>query len=132
MVKKLKDDTVLIIEDDADTRTFTSRVLELEGYHILQAETRDEGLRLVKENKVDLVLLDLRLQDNDGWIILKEIKNDPVLSVIPIIVFTAAFGEPQKERALGRGASDYLVKPLGANDLKNAVARVLRRKNNPA
>jgi DNA-binding response OmpR family regulator len=128
MAKELKGNTVLVIEDDTSTRTFACRVLELEGYHALQAETRDEGLRLVKENKVDLVLLDLRLPDNNGWVILEEIKNDPVLSVIPVLVYTASFGESQKERALAMGADDYLIKPLGAAGLKKAVACALRRK----
>ena len=132
MVKKFKGKTVLIIEDDADIRNFAKRVLELEGYDVLQAETGREGLRLAREGKVNLVLLDLRLPDDSGWVILEQIKSEPLISAVPVIVFTASIGEPQKERALGRGAADYLVKPLGANDLKNAVARVLRRKNNPA
>ncbi len=126
MAKKLKGDTVLIIEDDAGARTFACRVLELEGYHVLQAETGDEGLRLVRGNKVDLVLLDLKLPDDNGWMILEEIKNDPVLSVVPVIVYTASFGEPQKERALALGAADYLIKPLSAAGLKKAVAHALR------
>ena len=60
--------------------------------------------------------------------ILEHMKSDPAVSTVPVIVFTASIGEPQKERALGRGAAAYLVKPLGATDLKNAIARVLRRR----
>lgn len=128
MTKKLKDKTVLIIEDDADIRTFACRVLELEGYHVLQAETGAEGLRLARGNKVNLVLLDLRLPDDNGWVILEQMKSDPKLSAILVIVFTASYGVPQKKRALAMGAADYLVKPLSATGLKDAVARVLRRK----
>jgi len=128
MTKKLKDKTVLIIEDEADIRTFAGRVLELEGYHVLQAETGAEGLRLARGNKVNLVLLDLRLPGDSGWVILEQIKSDPEISAIPVVVFTASYGVPQKERALAMGAADYLVKPLSATGLKDAVARVLRRK----
>ncbi len=128
MVKKLKDKTVLIIEDEADIRTFARRLLELEGYHVLQAETGEEGLRLVRGNKVNLVLLDLRLPDDNGWVILEQIKSDPGISAIPVIVFTASYGVPQQKRALAMDAADYLVKPLSAAGLKDAVARVLRRK----
>jgi DNA-binding response OmpR family regulator len=128
MVRKRKDKTVLIIEDDADIQTFTGRMLELEGYHVLQAETGNEGLRLARENKVNLALLDLRLPDNSGWTILEKIKNDAELSGVPVIVFTASYGTPQHDRALAMGAADYLVKPLSAIDLKKAVVRVLRRK----
>lgn len=125
MTKKLKDNTVLIIEDAADIRTFACRVLELEGCHVLQAETCEEGLRLARGNKVNLVLLDLRLPDDNGWVVLEQMKSDPETSAIPVIVFTASFGKPQKERALAMGAADYLVKPLSATVLKDAVARVL-------
>jgi DNA-binding response OmpR family regulator len=131
MVKKLKDKTVLIIEDDADIQTFAGRVLKLEGYHVLQAETGKEGLRLARENNVSLALLDLRLPDNSGWVILEQFKNDPELSVIPVIVFTASYGVLQRDKALAMGATDYLVKPLSAAGLKKAVARALRRKRRP-
>ncbi len=128
MAKKPKDDTVLIIDDDADTRNFACRVLELEGYDCLKAETGHEGLILARRNKVNLVLLDLILPDNNGWVILEEIKNDPEIPVIPVIVFTAAFGESQQTHALALGAADYLLKPLSAAGLKKAVTRALRQK----
>ena len=128
MLKKLKENTVLIIEDDADIRNFASRVLELEGYHVLQAGTGDEGLRLAKENKVNLALLDLRLPDDSGWVIMEQLKNDLGISAIPVIVFTASVGVPQHDQALAMGAADYLIKPLSATGLKKAVARVLKQK----
>ena len=59
--------TVLIIEDEAEVRDFVCRVLELEGYRILQAEDGDEGIGLARDNPVALVLLDLRLPGHDGW-----------------------------------------------------------------
>ncbi|MFC1966949.1 two-component system response regulator, partial [Chloroflexota bacterium] len=77
------------------------------------------------ENKVNLVLLDLRLHGTDGWAVLEQMKIEPALSAIPVIVFTASAGLPQKERALRMGATDYLIKPLSAASLKGAVARIL-------
>ena len=120
--------TVLIIEDEDEIRSFAARVLELEGYQVLQVEGADEGLSLIREDGVALVLLDLRLSGRNGWAVLKELKNDPERSSIPIIVFTASAGVPQQERALKMGASAYLVKPMSAARLKRAVARVLGRK----
>ena len=128
MTKKLKDKTVLIIEDDTDIRNFAGRVLELEGYHVLQAGTATEGLRLARGDKVNLVLLDLRLPDDSGWVILEKMKGDPEISAIPVIVFTASYGIPQHDQAFAMGAADYLVKPLSATGLQKAVARALRRK----
>ncbi len=128
MVKSCETKAVLIIEDEADIRNFALRVLELEGYHVLGAETAEEGMRLVTEGRIGLVLLDLRLPRRDGWAVLEQIKSKPELSAIPVIVFTASAGVSQRERALKMGAADYLIKPLSAASLKEAVARTLHRK----
>ena len=125
MIKKPEDNTVLIVEDDADIRTFARRVLELEGYICLQARTRDEAFRLISEKNVNLVLLDLRLADENGWLILTKLKSSTETASIPVIVFTASFGEQQRASALEMGAADYLVKPLSANVLRDSVARFL-------
>jgi len=125
MIKKPEDKIVLIIEDDADIRTFTCRVIELEGYICLQAETGDEAFRLIKEKNVNLVLLDLKLAESNGWLILAKLKRDMETAPIPVILFTASFGEQQRASALEMGATNYLIKPLSANALRDSVARVL-------
>ena len=127
MLKKRKIETILIIEDEAEVRNFASRVLELEGYHILQAKDSEEGIMLVKGVPVSLVLLDLRLPEHNGWEVLEQIKNEPEISEIPVIVFTASAGVLQQEKGLKMGATDYLVKPLSAARLRETVARVLSR-----
>jgi len=125
-VKKGSRATILIIEDEDDIRTFASRVLELEGYRVLQASDGDEGLRLARGNQVALVLLDLRLPGRDGWAVLSQMKSDPELSSISVVVFTASAATQQRSQALDRGAADYLVKPLSANSLRESIARILR------
>jgi DNA-binding response OmpR family regulator len=125
-VKKRKTKTVLIIEDEADIRNFASRVLELEGYRVLQAADGDEGLRLARKSPVALVLLDLKLPGCDGWVVLTELKSAPALSTIPVILFTASAAVTQRDRALSIGAADYLVKPLSAASLRESVSRILR------
>jgi CheY-like chemotaxis protein len=127
-VKKDSRETIIIIEDEEDIRAFASRVLELEGYRVLQAGDGDEGLRLARGNKVALVLLDLRLPGRDGRVVLSQMKSDPELSSIPVVVFTASAAAQQRNQALAEGAADYLVKPLSANSLKESIARVLRHK----
>lgn len=115
--------SVLVIEDEADIRNFAFRVLELEGYRVLQAGDGDEGLRLAKRNrKLSMVLLDLRLPGRDGWLVLREMKSDPKLSTIPVMVFSASAAAWQRKRALGMGAAGYLTKPVDAASLKHAVA----------
>jgi len=114
---------VLVIEDEAEIRRFAHRVLDLEGYQVLEAENGDEGLRLVKGTRgLSLVLLDLRLPGRDGWVVLGEMKSDPKLSAIPVVIFSASAAEWQRSKALDMGAAGYLVKPLDAASLKQAVA----------
>jgi len=124
----VKKKMILVVEDEIDVLNFASRVLELQGYHALQAKDGSEGLRLAKENQVALVLLDLRLHEQNGWSLLQYIKAEPALSAIPVVMLTASAVLPQREKALGMGATDYLVKPLRATGLNKAVASALRRK----
>jgi CheY-like chemotaxis protein len=122
MVKSHKVKTVLVIEDEADIRRFTRRLLELEGYHVLEAANGDNGLQLIKDTPdLSMVLLDLRLPGRDGWVVMDEMKNDPKLSKIPVVVFSASAAEWQRKKALSMGAIGYLVKPLDAASLKQAV-----------
>ena len=96
-------------------------MLELEGYRVLQIENGDEGLRLVRESQVDFIVLDLKLPSDDGWVVLQQLKNDPELLSVPVIVFTASAAVSHREKALKMGATDYLVKPVSAGRLSKAV-----------
>ncbi|MBA7474828.1 Transcriptional regulatory protein SrrA [subsurface metagenome] len=128
MAEKLKAKTVLIIDDEADVRLFTKRVLELEGCRVFEAEDGLEGLKLARENPLALILLDLRLPGYDGWSVLSQLKNEPELSAIPVIMLTASVEASQRSRALAAGATDYLVKPLSAASLRETITRVLHQK----
>ena len=89
MAKKREEKTVLIIEDEANAQNFASRVLKLEGYHVLQARDGETGVEIALKNPVALVLLDLRLPGRDGWSVLTQIKSEPQLSAVPVVVLTA-------------------------------------------
>ena len=117
--------TILVIEDEADIRRFATRVLELEGYRVVSAGDGDDGLKLLREDCIDLVLLDLRLPGRDGWSVLTEMKIEPRLSNIPVLAFTASVGEATREKVIDMGAVGFLVKPLRADSLKEAVAGIL-------
>jgi len=128
MAKRNNRETILVIEDDPDICGFAARLFQLEGYRVLQAEDSETGLRLVRKKRVDLVLLDLRLPKIDGWTVLKELKSNPELSSIPVVVFTASAAASQRNRALAEGAAAYLVKPLSAAKLRKTVAHILHHK----
>ncbi len=126
MAKKREAKAILIIEDEADIRSFVSRVLELEGYCTFKAKDSSEGIKMAREMPVALILLDLFLSGHDGWSVLTEMKSEPALSAIPVVVFTASAEISQRERAHDMGAADYLVKPISAAELRETVARILR------
>jgi len=129
MMKRNRKDIVLVIEDEVDVRKFASRVLTLEGFTVLETDNGEQGLKLVRKNKCALVLLDLRLPGRDGWFVLKKMKEDSALRDVPVIVFTASAGIPQRERALHMGAVDYLIKPLSAAAIRDSVARAVKPQN---
>jgi CheY-like chemotaxis protein len=126
MEKRQKNNTILVIEDDISIRTFACELLELEGYRVIQTATGQEGLKLLKKTQIALVLIDLRLPDISGWTVLEQIKSDPGISIIPVIVFTASTDVQKHDFALATGADDYLTKPLSAADLRDAVNRILK------
>lgn len=117
--------SILIIEDEEEIRDFAARVLELEGYRVFQAVNGGEGLRILRQNPVSLVLLDLRLPDYDGWTLLKELKDDPQLSMVPVVMFTASAAVSRRSQAMAIGAVEYLVKPLSSARLKETVHSIL-------
>lgn len=129
MEKNHQKKTVLIIEDEADIRSFIARVLELEGYNVLEAGDGIAGMELIKGNPVSLVLLDLRLPGPDGWSVLREIKRNPNLSRIPVVVLTAIAESMQRKKTLRMGASSYLIKPLSARSLSMTIADILHEKS---
>jgi len=117
---------ILLIEEKADIRRFTARVLSLEGYEVLQAVSAEEGLRVARNAPgISVVLLGLELSNHEGWKLLKEFRNDPELSGVPIVVFSIYALPWHQSKALRMGASAYLTMPTGVSELKKTVAAVL-------
>lgn len=101
---------ILIVEDDKFLRELISRKLQREGYNISEAIDGEEGERKIKEEKPDLVLLDLILPGMDGFEVLSRIKQDPEVASIPIIILSNLGQKEEIEKGLKLGAVDYLVK----------------------
>jgi DNA-binding response OmpR family regulator len=127
MAKKRGAKTILIIEDETDIQDFAARVLELEGYHVLKANNGERGMEIIREYPIALVLLDLRLPGRDGWSVLREIKRNPELSMIPVVVLTAIAETLQRKRTLRMGATNYLIKPMSAHSLAKTIAGILHQ-----
>lgn len=101
---------ILIVEDDKFLRELMAQKILKEGYDVLEAMDGEEGLKVIREEKPDLVLLDLLLPIMDGFELLAKIKEDAVLSKIPIIVLSNLGQKEDVEKALSLGAKDYMVK----------------------
>ena len=101
---------ILVIEDDRFIRKLIVRKLIQEDYEPSEAADGEKGIKKVREEKPDLVLLDLVLPGIDGFKILAQIKADPNLASIPVIILSNLGQKEDIERGLRLGAVDYLVK----------------------
>jgi len=114
--------TILIVEDEPTLQKALSIALEREGYEVKSALEGEAGLKLAKESKPNLILLDLILPKIDGFEILAELKKDESTKEIPVIILTNLESSQDIEKALVLGAKTYLVK---ANyDLKDVILKV--------
>lgn len=102
--------TILIIEDDKFLRELIAQKLIKEGYEVSEAIDGEEGIKKVKDEKPTLVLLDLILPGIDGFEVLNRMKEDPVLSPIPVIILSNLGQKEDVEKGLKLGAADYLIK----------------------
>ncbi|MBX7161036.1 MAG: response regulator transcription factor [Acidimicrobiia bacterium] len=114
---------MLLVDDDRSILSTLRRLLELEGYEVLTAETGGEALQRV-DNGVDLVVLDLNLPGIDGVEVCRRIRYT---STIPVLMLTARDQVEDRVAGLDAGADDYLVKPFAAEELLARIRALLRR-----
>lgn len=101
---------ILIVEDEHILRSLLADKLREEGFEVIEAIDVKEGLEKLKEEKIDLVLLDLILPGMDGYEFLKKMKRDQELGNIPVMVLSNLGQQEEIKRALDLGAKDYLIK----------------------
>jgi len=102
--------TILIIEDDKFLRELVIQKLIKEGYETSEAVDGEEGIKKIKEEKPDLILLDLILPGIDGFEVLSKMREDPALAQIPVIILSNLGQKDDVEKGLKMGAVDYLIK----------------------
>lgn len=121
---------VLTVDDEIHILELLKYNLEEAGYEIIQAETGESAVDILKKNKVDLVLLDQMLPGIDGLEVLRRIRADLNLNKIHVIMLTAKGEEFDKVLGLEMGADDYISKPFGIRELLARVKAMLRRDSN--
>lgn len=119
--------TVLIIDDAVHIRRLVARMLEQAGFVTLEAPDGLQGLRLLKENRPDVVTCDISMPLMDGHEFLAAAKKDPQTQDIPIIVVTALGQEEDAARATAMGASAYLTKPFSSSHLIEIIYNQVKK-----
>lgn len=118
---------ILVIDDEAYARQLVRVLLEKEGFEVTLASSADEGLRLMRASRPDLVTLDLMMPGRDGLDMLAEKQADPAINGIPCLVLSAVGLNADLDRALALGARATLSKPFSQRQLLDTVRGVMGR-----
>ncbi len=116
---------ILIADDNHNIRTMLKMDLETAGYQVMEASNGEQALKLVREHRPDMVVLDVMMPGLDGFEVCSRIKMDQSLRGIPVIMLTAKASK--EDRFLGRelGADEYITKPFDPEDLEKVIQRIL-------
>jgi two-component system, OmpR family, alkaline phosphatase synthesis response regulator PhoP len=118
---------VLVVEDEADVAEMIRYNLGKEGYDVRLAGNGTDALRLVKESKPDVILLDIMVPQLNGWEICRRLKQDRETAAIPVIMVSGRVEEGDKVLGFEMGADDYVTKPFSPRELLARVRAVTRR-----
>ncbi len=128
MKKRVGKARILVVEDDADIQQLVSYNLIKSGLNVSCADSGEEALQLLNQERIDLVILDLMLPDKDGMEVCTIIREKPENAALPIIMLTAKSEEDDIITGLACGADDYVTKPFSPRILIARVQALLRRK----
>ena len=118
------DRPVLIADDEPSIRETVAYILECEGYRVLRAANGDEAIALVRRERPAVILLDISMPRKDGLAVCREIKADPSLSGVHVILLTARGQRKDEVEGLAAGADAYLTKPFDDEEVLRRLAAV--------
>jgi two-component system alkaline phosphatase synthesis response regulator PhoP len=118
---------VLLLEDEQDVAELIRYNLVREGYEVVVSGNGAEALRLAREHRPDVILLDIMVPQLNGWEVCRRLKQDPALSTIPVIMVTGRVDEGDKVLGFELGADDYVTKPFSPRELIARIRAVARR-----
>jgi CheY-like chemotaxis protein len=120
--------TVLIIEDEEDAAELFAEMMRVSGFRVVKTSKSRPAISLMSSEKPDVILLDIMMPEISGLDILRQMRREPELANIPVIVVTAKSMPSDIKNGMEAGASTYLTKPVGFLELKDAVERALANK----
>ncbi len=116
---------ILIVEDDPKSLELTQAIIEASGYSTIAAIDGEQGVKLARDKKPDLILMDIMMPKMDGYTACHAIKTDKLTREIPVIMLTAAGYELNKKLAQKIGASGYVTKPFNIEELQRIINQYL-------
>jgi two-component system cell cycle response regulator DivK len=117
--------TILYVEDNIENRLLVRRVLQAEGYNVIEAGSAQQALEVALSQSLDLILMDINLPEVDGYTLTSQLKSIPSLGRIPIIALTANVMKGDRERTLEAGCDGYIQKPIDVDTLPHQINRFL-------
>ena len=117
---------ILLVEDNELNRDMLSRRLERKGFDVLMAADAKEGLSMARAQSPDLILMDMRLPDLDGWSATRQLKADDSTRQIPVIALTAHAMDRDRDLALAAGCDDFDTKPVELDRLIEKINALIK------
>jgi CheY-like chemotaxis protein len=118
---------ILVVEDNDKNRKLVRDVLTYRGYEVIESETGEDGVRLAKERRPRLVLMDIQLPGIDGIEALRQLRADEATRAIPIIAVTASALDRDRQKIMAAGFDGYQAKPLNVKAFMAAIDAVFGR-----
>jgi two-component system cell cycle response regulator DivK len=118
---------ILIVEDNEKNRKLVRDVLRVKGYQTIESETAEEGIRLARERRPALILMDIQLPGMNGIAALGQLRGDERTRAIPVIAVTASAMTHDRQRILAAGFDGYQMKPIRVQEFLEVVRRALCR-----
>jgi CheY-like chemotaxis protein len=121
----MKDNTILIIEDDKTNMCLIRSVLALGKGQILEAENAEKGIQLAREHHLNLILMDIRLPTKNGLEATRLIKDDPDLKNIPVVALIGYSNKEDENEAINAGCVAFVSKPIDIRNFRKIIAMIL-------
>lgn len=118
---------ILLVEDNELNRDMLTRRLSKRGFEVLQAMDGNEGVAKARQERPDLILMDMSLPGLDGWDASRQLKSDSAMAATPIIALTAHAMEGDRQKAMEAGCDDYDTKPVELDRLLTKIDALLAR-----
>lgn len=119
-------ENILIVEDSETTRSLIRAVIEeMDDFNIIEASSGFEALKILPTERFHLIITDINMPDINGIELIRFVKTNPFYKDIPLIIITTERSEEDRKKGMSLGASAYITKPFKAEELKEAIRKVL-------